>query len=109
YWDDNAREKVASGDVATFKARGINAADFSGELQRIDDEFRSWGEHPPAISDPSTGEKVTGWPEVIFAPSFAMVSALQALMRGDWSQAGHVESPGEPVTQSSNPYQKRTD
>lgn len=108
YWDDTARAKVAAGAVATFKARGINAADFSRELARIDDEFRSWSSDPPPIQDDSTGEKVSGWPEVEFAPSFAMVSALQALMRNDWSQAGLVESPGQKVTQSSNPHQKRT-
>lgn len=108
YWDDSAREKVRRGAVATFKARGINAADFSRELERIDDEFRSWGGIPPAIDSPATGEKVAGWPEVTFSPSFAMVTALQALMRDDWSLAGHVEQPGKEVTQSANPYRKRT-
>lgn len=107
YWDDSTREAIRLGDVATFKARGINAKDFSAELGRIDDTFRGWNGIPPSIE--TMGEKSVGWPKVKFAPSFAMTTALQALQRNDWPQAGHVDSPGKEVTQSANPHAKRTD
>jgi hypothetical protein len=108
YWDDKARQMVAENKTPTFKARGINAADFSKELGRIDQEFDSWASTPPRIQR-HDGTKARGWPAIEFRPSFAIVSALQAIIRHDWSQAGHVDSPGKPVTQSSSPFDKRID
>lgn len=100
YWDDKARAAVAEGDTPAFKARGINAKDFAGQLSGVDAMFASWGIVTPSLS---SGR----WPSVKFTPSFSMVSALQALRRNDWSLAGHVESAPEPLEQNSNPQAKR--
>lgn len=106
YWDDKARKMVTENKTPTFKARGINAADFAGELGRIDREFGGWNGTPPPI-ERHDGSKAAGWPSVEFRPSFAMTTALQALRRSDWNQAAHVDSPGLPVTQSASPFDKR--
>lgn len=102
YWDDKARAAIADGEAPAFKARGINAKDFAGQLQGVDETFRSWGTATPGLS---SGR----WPSVKFTPSFSMVTALQALTRGKWSLAGHVESAPEPLEQNANPSAKRAD
>ena len=92
YWDDKARMAIAHGSSPVFRARGVNAKDFGKHLAAIDQQF----------SKRFTGD----WPEVEFPISFSMVSALQALQRGDWSLAGTlVQNPT--VKQSSNPTLKR--
>jgi hypothetical protein len=95
YWDDSARERIRKGSNVSFKARGINAADFGNQLRRIDREFSDW----------RTSE-ILLFPKVEFSTSFNMVTALQAIRRGKWELAGHV-SEGVIVTQDSNPEDKR--
>jgi hypothetical protein len=104
YWDDEARERVAQGADPNFKARGIKASDFGGEIARIDRDFGGWNGTPPAVS--SLLGPSPGWPEVRFTVAFAMTSCLQAIRQGEWSRAGAV-SDSETRKQSSNPWQKR--
>lgn len=96
YWDDATRDSINQGNVASFKARGFKASDFSAALSKVDKEFNLW-------EDMATP---TGWPQVEFKASFAMVSALQALRRNDWTLAGRV-STGVDLLQDSDPFTKR--
>jgi len=95
YWDDNTRERIAQGLSPHFKARGFQAADFISSLTRIDTEYRQWNEFE------------WRWPAVSFAPKFSMTTALQALRRNDWEDAGVVAVNPKPVIQDSNPSAKR--
>lgn len=110
YWDDSTRAMIKEGKAPTFKSRGVNAKDLAKKIGIIDAQFMAWNGKPPVISE--WNEALEGytandkWPAVQFTPSFQMVTALQALMRDDWSLAGTRFS--RPVKQSSNPYQKRT-
>ena len=106
YWDDKARIMVAHGDTPEMKARGINARDFAKELEQLDAMFAEWDGNPPAITN-GIGIPMQGWPTVDFVLKFAMTTALQALIRNDWTQAGKVHT-DIVVTQSSNPHKKRT-
>lgn len=99
YWDDATRKQIAQGINPTFKARGINAADFATQLARIDQEFAEWN-----LSNPDSAQK---WPMVTFRPSFSMTTALQALTQNDWSRAGAVTH-SKDLKQSCDPRQKRT-
>jgi hypothetical protein len=96
YWDDSTRRRLADGNSASFKARGINAADFGRQLSRIDRQYERWA------SDTNTR-----FPSVQFPTAFSMVTALQALRRHKWNQAGTVTE-GLIVRQDSDPSDKRT-
>lgn len=101
YWDDATREKIALGGSATFKARGFRASDFLASIAQVDDAFRRWDDMVTRqLSRPEI------WPGVKFSSSFAMTSALQALRRNDWSQAGAVAT-GVALSQDSDPSSKR--
>jgi hypothetical protein len=98
YWDDAARASVAAGEAPVFKARGVNARDFSSQLQHVDNLFRNLSADKPQRID---------WPAVEFPVSFSMVTALQALQRNDWGLAGTLAN--EPTNrQSSDPSLKRS-
>lgn len=100
YWDDSTREAIAAGEKASFKARGVNAAEFGKSLEAIDATFAEW----PNLS--SYGLEVRdAFPAVTFQSSFGMVTALQALRRNSWDTAGLVYSPT--ATQDSDPAVKR--
>jgi hypothetical protein len=101
YWDDETREAIAAGDAPVFKARGVNARDFAGLLNAVDDMFAAWDGVPPAVP----GSRSL-WPFVTFTCGFSMVTALQAVIRNAWETAGSVQS--IEVTQNSVPYKKRT-
>jgi hypothetical protein len=116
YWDDSAREAIKAGGHVAFKARGINAKDFAHSIEQVDRAFMAWGPNPPRISDEGIG-----WPSVGFVSGFAMVTALQALVRHDWATAGTVEGcrtgcmdnshaagcSAKPLVQNANPADKR--
>lgn len=95
YWDDDTRQRIAAGRSPHFKARGFQAADFVNSIERIDSEYRQW----------ANGDR--GWPAVSFAPKFAMTTALQALRRNDWEEAGAVAVKPKPIVQDSDPSAKR--
>jgi hypothetical protein len=118
YWDDKVRRQIASGENPNFKARGFKASDFVAALGRIDDEFASWDVIPEKEIVVRTSRMVLPgsyktadwhWPSVEFTPTFVMVTALQALQRNRWDQAGLVqnESTAKPVKQDSDPFAKR--
>ena len=98
YWDDATRERIAAGQSPHFKARGFQAADFITSLARIDHEYQAWD---------SGGKSPKDWPAVSFKPKFAMTTALQALRRNDWEDAGEVAANPKPIVQDSNPSAKR--
>lgn len=97
YWDDKTREAIQAGEKPVFKARGVNAADFGRTLQGIDTQFAALSVSKPSRID---------WPAVKFPLSFSMVTAVQALRRGDWSLAGTLVADPR-AKQSSNPILKR--
>lgn len=106
YWDDKTRDAIEFGENPKFKARGINAKDFAEHLGEIDAEFRGWGDRfggPPAVQGLKGDDQ---WPHVEYKTAFAMTTCLQALRRGKWETAGHVEE-GKTLVQSSNPKDKR--
>jgi len=104
YWDDKTRQKISEGKDPSFKARGINAKDFAGQLAEIDAHFSRWPEHYPAERDPETTRE--GWyPKVEFKSGFSMVTCQQALQRGKWFLAGSVGS--TKLVQDADPISKR--
>jgi hypothetical protein len=106
YWDDTAREMIAAGKAPQFKARGVSARDMATTLDDIDRQFDAWNGKVPKMLNP-IGGKMKGWPGTAIKPSFAMITALQALMRNDWSLAGTLMD--NDLHQSSNPGDKRQD
>lgn len=98
YWDEKTREAIRKGDDPKFKARGISAKDFKGELAGIDAWFRQWERG-------ATDVLGFEWPKAKFRSSFSMVTLLQAIRRGKWEEAGKKEEVWP--EQSSDPYQKR--
>lgn len=105
YWHDDARQAIARGEIPSFKARGFNAADFGASIARIDEIFHSWNDAGAVGVGGVSGWE---WPTVTFRPAFAMTTALQALRRGKWWNAGAVETRPVELTQDSNPADKRT-
>lgn len=107
YWDDNARAMVSAGESPKFKSRGVNAAELGRHLTAIDDIFTSFGNSAPSLDSPL-------WPSIDFHTSFAMVSPLQALARGNWTLCGIMErdpvtgTPGKTLRQNATPASKRT-
>ena len=99
YWDDKARQAIRNGDLPVFKARGVNARDFSREIKKIDMMFRKARGCLEVLG-------VCPWPKVQFPLAFSMITASQALQRNDWSLAGTlIDAPT--VMQSSQPGIKR--
>lgn len=94
YWDDETRKQIREGTKPKFKARGVNAAQFASEIWKIDFAFRDW----------STDKNIE-WPDASFDTGFSIITALQALMRNNWSLAGKNDP--KTVYHSSNPYRKR--
>jgi hypothetical protein len=116
YWDDKARRAIISGASPSFKARGVSASAFAQSIATIDECYRRWGGNYPSERDPDGPRD--GWhPRVTFDTTFAMVTAIQALQRNDWQQAGQVghTTPsgdcqgcsGAHVTQDADPISKR--
>lgn len=95
YWDESTREDIRRGRAPKFKARGVNARDFASRLAGIDGAFREW----------KVGEEKE-WPAARFKSTFSMVTCLQAIRRGDWTQAGRKVDV-EPL-QDSDPREKRS-
>jgi DNA polymerase family B len=104
YWDDSTRIAIAENRLPVFKARGISARAFANSIHEIDAIFSIWSDNPPDLSD--NPREVYGWPTVKFKSGFSMVSCLQAIRRGKWWLAGHVDDERE-MTQNANPYDKR--
>jgi len=117
YWDESVRRRIADGQNPNFKARGFKADDFSEALGKVDLIFTSWDSIPetefekynaPTEILPGVHRKPAWmWPEVDFSPSFVMVTAVQALQRNKWADAGKVMTEGIELKQSSDPYMKR--
>ena len=93
YWADKARASVRKGDDAIFKARGVNAKQFSQELERIDSMWETM--------------EFDNWPAVEFKVGFKMQSLKQALQHpGKWDTAGNITDETS-VKQNANPGKKR--
>jgi hypothetical protein len=112
YWDDKARRRIATGESAAFKARGINARDLARHLGEIDALFLRAIEYPPDFrvklyqGRNFTAYAEKDWPWIIFEIGFSLVSAKTALARGDWMQAGETQV-NIVAIQDSDPSDKR--
>jgi len=115
YWDDKARELIRDGKFTGFKARGVNARYFAqciGEADRLfynaaggadripEFRFKLWETNPHPVYLQKK------WPGVEFEIGFSMTSALTALQRGKWGEAGDVAE-SVTVEHTSNPHSKR--
>jgi hypothetical protein len=104
YWDDKAREAIRRQESAVFKARGVNAKQFSQKIVEIDAHFSRWPNVYPSTQDPDKDRE--GWfPKVEFDAGFTMITCKQALARGKWFLAGAVGA--QTVEQDSWPREKR--
>jgi hypothetical protein len=104
YWDDHTRESVRDGDSPAFKARGISARAFAGQLAGIDRHYDRWPDAFPGERDPE-GPRDGWYPKVTFQSGFSMVTAVQALARRRWHLAGAVSD--VELTQDADPIGKR--
>jgi hypothetical protein len=104
YWTDDTRQRIARGASGKFKARGINAAEFSTALSAIDKHFDRWGAEFPQERDPA-GDREGWYPQVTFKSGFSMVTCQQALQRNKWFLAGSVGS--KELVQDADPVTKR--
>jgi hypothetical protein len=104
YWDDTTRQDISEDRTPRFKARGFASADFADSIGEVDRLFSKWNTIPPKVT--ANDGVVEGWPIVKFEVGFAMTSCLQAIRRGKWWLAGHVEQ-SVIVEQNANPYLKR--
>jgi hypothetical protein len=104
YWDDRTRQKIAEGSDPAFKARGISAKQFAGQLAGIDDHFRQCPDRYPAERDPE-GPREGWYPKVEFQSGFSMITCQQALQRGKWFLAGAVGD--QKLVQDADPIGKR--
>jgi len=100
YWDDSARNTVKDGNAPVFKARGVSARDFGKQILKIDDMFST------SRIAMRYGSGIL-WPKIKFPVEFAMITAVQALQRNDWTLAGTL-IPEPTLVQSAEPYIKRT-
>lgn len=116
YWDDAARQAILEGKSAAFKARGVNAQEFSKAIAQVDAQFEAWNGSPPHVpsglfDDGEANGADSEWPRVTFRAHFAMVSCLQALQRHNWRLAGTIDrgedGKGKEYVQSANPEDKR--
>jgi hypothetical protein len=105
YWDAVTLETVRRGDVAAFKARGIDSKSFSKRLQDVTDHFLSW---PHEIT--YGGSVKWEWQDFTYQPEFQMMTCLQALMQNNWKMAGHVKQGDQCdiLKQSPAPIAKRS-
>jgi hypothetical protein len=103
YWDDKARRAVAEGGRLELKSRGVNARALADEIGRIDDQWRRF-DQSAVLPDPAAD--MARWPSESLVAPFTMISPRQALRRGRWELAAHVEH-GKLVRQSSAPHRKR--
>jgi len=104
YWDDRTRKAIQAGSDPAFKARGISAKAFAGQLSEIDSHFSRWPGRYPHERDPD-GMREGWFPKVVFESGFSMVTCQQALQRGKWFLAGSVGS--QKLVQDADPIGKR--
>ena len=117
YWDDHTREAIRKGDNPAFKARGISAKAFAGQLSAVDAHFSRWPDLYPSERDPDSGTREGWYPRVKFDSGFSMITCQQAIQRGTWGRAGTLgHSPidggcqgcsGAHLTQDADPIGKR--
>lgn len=93
YWDDHTRAKLAAGEHATLKSRGVSARDLEKVVTEAD---RLWNLWTPDQD----------WPNIVIPLEFSMVSARQALHRNNWQSAGTLK-PSDTKKLNANPRSKR--
>lgn len=104
YWDDSTRNRLARGESASFKARGISAKYFAGELCAIDKHYEGWRDIYPVERDP-TGDRAGWHPLITYKSGFSMVTCIQAIQRNKWYLAGAVSE--AELKQDADPISKR--
>lgn len=100
YWDDTARRNVREGKRVKVKSRGISPADLAVSMTDLDAKFTAFAEQL------QRGVMPDEWPMQGVKVEFAMVTAKQAVLRNDWSLAGHVTH-GDTRYLKSIPVNKR--
>lgn len=116
YWSKQGKDNVLK-----VKTRGVPKAKFREAIDRA--EWRFWqqsdagryNKHAKVMKTYGEGScwPENDWPMMRIPLTFSMTSCLQALMRGDWSQAGLVAEEedefGFPISKiiSSDPGEKR--
>jgi hypothetical protein len=88
YWDDKARIAVQEGRPVKVKSRGISPRDLAASMFTLDDMFDDFRDMLRKKKAPEH------WPMMGVKVEFAMVTAKQAVLRGDWSLAGMVSHDG---------------
>lgn len=97
YWDAESKGK------ATYRSRGIRAADFADQIPAIERDF----DRILAKAHRAGAQCIdTQWPAARFNVSFSITSPLVALRRNDWSQAANVSTDNQ-FLQGSDPRDKR--
>lgn len=94
YWDDNSRLRISEDKAPELKSRGISARFLASAIGQLDEQF--------ARFNPQVDE----WPKAGIPYDFSMVTALQALRRGNWGLAGTVSN-GTRIL-DTNPASKRS-
>lgn len=84
YWDDKARQAVATGTPVPVRSRGVSGKDIARVLERLD---MCWTR---VLNRLIRELKFEGWPSVDIPVGFSVTSAQLALHRGAWATAGCV-------------------
>lgn len=95
YWDDKAREAVATDSPVPVRSRGVSGKDIAKVLTVLDTQWtrlaESLSNHSLTTEDPTP---VGVWPGVEIPVGFSVVSAKSALHRNAWGMAGTVSHSG---------------
>ena len=92
YWDKESHREWKDGKAPVFKARGVKAKDFAPAMAKAQRQFAAIAKGRRSLDD---------WPTVEITPSFAFITATQALQRHSWRSAGNLAH--DPVLLNANP------
>jgi len=96
YWDDKSREQIAQGKTPKLKSRGVSARDMSTVIDRVD---RAWRLVGPDDAPPTVTLRV----------EWGMVTAKQAIVRGNWASCGRIIYGAERVLNGKPDAKRRPD
>lgn len=96
YWDDKSREQIAQGKTPKLKSRGVSARDMSTVIDRVD---RAWRRVGPDDVPPTVTLRI----------EWGMVTAKQAIVRGNWASCGRIIYGAERVLNGKPDAKRRPD
>lgn len=100
YWDDTARQALATGSPVPIRSRGVSGKDIAIVLNELDFQWERMK------IEMERGSVSSRWPQVNIPVGFNVVSAKSALHRGKWGTAGSVSRESS-KTLSADPVAKR--